>query len=62
MRILRRYLAWQIVTSVALVLTALLMLFSFFDLINELQDIGQGARTIFAQIASCDSCFELRAI
>ncbi|HXV07122.1 MAG TPA: LptF/LptG family permease, partial [Burkholderiales bacterium] len=50
MRILRRYLATQIVASVVLVLTALLMLFSFFDLINELQDIGQGAYSLAAAL------------
>ncbi len=51
MRILRRYLATQIVASVALVLTALLMLFSFFDLINELQDIGRGAYSLAAALS-----------
>ena len=51
MKILRRYLAWQIVSSVMLVLTALLMLFSFFDLINELQDVGQGAYTLIMALS-----------
>ena len=40
MRVLRRYLTRQIVTSILLVLTALLMLFGFFDLIYELRDVG----------------------
>jgi lipopolysaccharide export system permease protein len=42
MRVLRRYLARQILGSVALVLVALLMLFAFFDLLTELDDVGQG--------------------
>lgn len=42
MRILRRYLTREIVFGVAMVLLALLMLFSFFDLINELDDVGKG--------------------
>ena len=42
MRILRRYLTRQIVTSVALVLIGLLMLFSFFDLIQQLEDVAKG--------------------
>ncbi|HZP86310.1 MAG TPA: LPS export ABC transporter permease LptG [Burkholderiales bacterium] len=42
MKILRRYLTREIVSSVVLVLLALLMLFSFFDLINELEDVGKG--------------------
>jgi len=40
MRVLRRYLTRQIVASIVLVLTALLMLFAFFDLIYELKDVG----------------------
>lgn len=42
MRILRRYLTRQIVASVALVLVGLLMLFSFFDLIQQLEDVAKG--------------------
>jgi len=42
MRILRRYLTRQIVGSVALVLIGLLMLFSFFDLIQQLEDVAKG--------------------
>ena len=42
MRILRRYLTRQIVTSVAFVLIGLLMLFSFFDLIQQLEDVAKG--------------------
>jgi len=40
MRLLRRYIGRQVLFSVVLVLAALLMLFSFFDLIYELRDIG----------------------
>jgi lipopolysaccharide export system permease protein len=50
MRILRGYLARQIVASVALVLVALLMLFAFFDLLNELDDVGQGRFSVVAAL------------
>lgn len=42
MRLLTRYLAREIYSSVALVLAVLLMLFSFMNLIEELSDMGQG--------------------
>ena len=42
MRILRGYLTRQIVGSVALVLIGLLMLFSFLDLIQQLEDVAKG--------------------
>jgi len=42
MRILRRYITRQIVGSVTLVLVGLLMLFSFFDLIQQLEDVAKG--------------------
>jgi lipopolysaccharide export system permease protein len=42
MRLLARYLAREIYASVALVFLALLMLFSFFDLIHELSSMGSG--------------------
>lgn len=42
MRILNRYLAYEIFNSVLLVMSALLMLFAFFDLIHELGDLGKG--------------------
>jgi lipopolysaccharide export system permease protein len=51
MRILRRYLARQILASVLLVLVALLMLFAFFDLMNELDDVGQGRFSVLAALA-----------
>lgn len=42
MKLLTRYLAREIYSSVALVFAALIMLYSFMDLINELNDIGAG--------------------
>lgn len=42
MRTLHRYLAHEVLGGTLLVLTGLLMLFSFFDLINELGDLGKG--------------------
>ena len=50
MRTLRRYLSRQVVGSVLLVLAALLMLFTFFDLINELQDLRPGTYTLAAAL------------
>jgi lipopolysaccharide export system permease protein len=42
MKLLTRYLAREIYASFALVFSALLMLFSFFDLIHELGEMGRG--------------------
>jgi lipopolysaccharide export system permease protein len=42
MKVLRRYLAGEIVAATLLVLAAFLGLFAFFDLIHELGDIGKG--------------------
>ena len=42
MKLLTRYLAREIYTSIALVLAALLMLFAFFDLMGELSALGRG--------------------
>ena len=42
MRTLRRYLAAEIVAATALVIVALLMLFAFFDLVEEMKDLGRG--------------------
>jgi lipopolysaccharide export system permease protein len=42
-RLLNRYLAREILYGTGLVLTALLFLFSFFDLIHELNDLGKGS-------------------
>ncbi len=43
MRLLNRYLAREVLIGTGLVLTALLFLFSFFDLIHELNDLGKGS-------------------
>jgi lipopolysaccharide export system permease protein len=43
MKVYRRYLAREIFSSVMLVLAAFLMLFAFFDLINELESLGKGS-------------------
>lgn len=42
LKVFERYLAREIYASTALVLTAFLMLFAFFDLISEMQDLGRG--------------------
>ena len=42
MRTLRRYLAAEIIVATALVVLALVMLFSFFDLVDEMKDLGRG--------------------
>ena len=42
MRVLRRYITGEIISATLLVLLAFLGLFAFFDLINELGDIGKG--------------------
>ncbi|MBI3523312.1 MAG: LPS export ABC transporter permease LptG [Betaproteobacteria bacterium] len=42
MKVYERYLAREIYVATAQVLTAFLMLFAFFDLIHELEDIGKG--------------------
>ena len=42
MRTLRRYLATEIIVATALVCTALLMLFAFFDLVEQVKDLGRG--------------------
>lgn len=50
MKTLRRYLWREIVTATAFVLMALLSLFAFFELINQLDDVGQASyhlRTAF---------------
>lgn len=51
MKILRRYLSRQIAGSVALVLIALLMLFAFFDLMSELDDVGKGRFSVLVALS-----------
>lgn len=43
MRTLRRYLAAEIIAATGLVFVALLMLFAFFDLVEQVKDLGRGA-------------------
>ena len=47
MKTLRRYLTRQVFSSTALVFSALLMLFAFFDLIQELGDLGKGRYSLW---------------
>jgi lipopolysaccharide export system permease protein len=42
MRTLRRYLATEIIAATALVIVALLMLFAFFDMVEQIKDLGRG--------------------
>lgn len=42
MKIINRYLSQEIISSIILVMIGLLAMFSFFDLIQELEDIGRG--------------------
>jgi len=46
MRTLRRYLAAEIAAATALVFAALVMLFAFFDLVEQMKDLGRGAYTL----------------
>lgn len=46
MRTLTRYLATEIMVATALVCAALVMLFAFFDLVEQIKDLGRGAYTI----------------
>lgn len=46
MKILTRYLSREIYGSLALIFAALLMLFAFFDLLGELNDLGKGHYSI----------------
>ena len=43
MKIVHRYLSQEIMSSILLIMVALLAMFSFFDLIQELEDIGKGS-------------------
>jgi lipopolysaccharide export system permease protein len=46
MRTLRNYLATEILAATALVFVALLMLFAFFDLVEQIKDLGRGSYTL----------------
>lgn len=47
MKTLRRYITRQVLASFGLVFAALLMLFAFFDLIQELGDLGKGRYSLW---------------
>lgn len=47
MRLLNRYLAREVLYGTGLVFAALIFLFSFFDLIHELNDLGKGSYQIW---------------
>ena len=46
MRTLRRYVATEILAATAVVIVALVMLFAFFDLVDQIKDLGRGAYTM----------------
>ena len=46
MRTLRGYLATEILAATGLVFAALLMLFAFFDLVEQIKDLGRGVYTL----------------
>jgi lipopolysaccharide export system permease protein len=46
MKVLQRYFATELLRAILFVLLAFLMLFAFFDLLNELREIGRGGYTM----------------
>ena len=46
MRTLRRYVATEIVAATTLVFVALVMLFAFFDMVEQIKDLGRGAYSL----------------
>ena len=46
MRTLRRYIAVEIVAATALVFVALVMLFAFFDMVEQIKDLGRGGYSL----------------
>jgi lipopolysaccharide export system permease protein len=64
MKTLRRYLAVEIVAATALVFAALVMLFAFFDLVEQIKDLGRGAYTmrriiVYVLLSVPDHIYEL---
>lgn len=45
MKICHRYIAWQVLTGMVIATAILLPLFSFFDLLDQLDDVGKGTYT-----------------
>jgi lipopolysaccharide export system permease protein len=50
MRLLRRYLGREVLLATLLIFVALVLLFGFFDLIQELSDVGRGGYTLSAAL------------
>jgi lipopolysaccharide export system permease protein len=50
MKTLTRYIGREVLVSILLIFSALIMLFAFFDLIHELGDVGRGGYTITAAL------------
>src|SRR6185295_7050358 len=50
MKTLTRYIGREVLASILLIFSALVMLFAFFDLIHELGDVGRGGYTITAAL------------
>lgn len=46
MRTLTRYIGREVLFSTLLLFVALIGLFTFFDLINEMRDVGRGSYTL----------------
>jgi lipopolysaccharide export system permease protein len=46
MRTLQRYIATEIFVATALVMAALVMLFAFFDMVEQMKDLGRGAYSL----------------
>jgi len=63
MKTLRRYLVREIMAATALVFVALLMLFAFFDLVDQIGDWGRGATACaiswYLCCFRCRTCLEL---
>jgi len=52
MKTLTRYIGREVLVSILLIFTALVVLFAFFDLIHELGDVGRGGYTLSAALLS----------
>jgi lipopolysaccharide export system permease protein len=50
MKTLTRYIGREVLASILLIFSALVMLFAFFDLIHELGDVGRGGYTLSAAL------------
>lgn len=64
MKTLRRYLMSEIIAATSLVFVALLMLFAFFDLIDQIRDVGRGSYSfrhvmVFVLLSAPNHVYEL---